>query len=209
MKNRKLLIISFLVVATVVTGVGFAAVTGILSVTGEVAFFGHEMIQDNVAGAISFEEYEVIGEEECKVVLGQPNELGSVQTATVDVNFYDKTGNTEEFSVGIKFTIKYGAEGDDLPVIHLGELGKTITQVIENQPGTFGCEVVWADAGEYVGEHPTYRELSAGETAEIIVTVSYRPDYTQASTPDNQFSAGIRVAIPYSTECPVDDGEEG
>lgn len=213
MKNRKLFIVSFLVVATLVVGVGFAAVTGSLSIGGEVAFFGHEMIQDNVGGAVSFVGYEILGDVEnqdiCTVTLGDPNDLGSVQTATLDVNFYDKTGNTELFSVDIKFTIQYGDETAELPVIHLGELGSTITQIIQNQPGTFDCDVVWADAETYEGAHAEYRELSAGETAEIIVTCSYEPDYENEATADNQYSAGIRVVIPYSTECPAEENGEG
>jgi len=196
MKNRKLFIVSFLVVATLVVGVGFAAINGTLNVTGDAAFFGFDQIKGDVAEALAFTHAEILTQDadSCTATVGETVN-GLTHSATLDVNFFDTTGSMDNFEVQARYTISYGTEGAALPDITLSSVAADTFAVNQSDVnGTFDCVAVWEDANE---NPEAFRTLKPGDSVNVIVTVTYEKDPADTGVNDANYTMGVRVAIPY------------
>lgn len=222
MKNRKLFIVSFLVVATLVVGVGFAAINGSLKIVGDAAYYGHELLQGNVAQSLSFISAEAVeneqtesGEAVCLPGLGEKTTINGVdvyQTATLDISFFDKDGefsesdaNRKTFTATARYTVKYGTEAEELPTIYL-QLPHVHCSTIEgangNDRGIIDAEAAWVTPGQ---DGPAINDgiatMKAGDSISFTVTVTYELP-TEAEAADGFMESNIRstitVGLPYA-----------
>ena len=190
MKNRKLFITSFLLVATLIVGVGFANIAGNMTITGNAAFYGHELIEDTTLSALHFSAVE--SSDNCKVEL-VTNNLGLTHDATMYVNFYATDEVTTEFTATATFTITYGTPGAALPDIQLGTLAASAAPDAGIQ-GEFTCTSVWTDGGGTAA-----KTLTPGQSVQVTVTVKYtKPN--NAEVHNQSFDATIHATIPYTTD---------
>lgn len=201
MKNRKLFIISFLVVATLVTGVGFAVINGSLNVDGDVAFFGFEVIKSDVAGALTFSNATIISStnsNSCTASTGEQNSItGAYDSATINVNFFDETGSMDDFECVAEYKITYGTEGEPLPEVTLhAPTGDTVSvDESDTVKGVFGCTVKFKDDTHTETDGSVV--LGAGEQVTIVVTVTYKKPTDGADVSNANYSRGVRVNLNY------------
>ena len=215
MKNRKLWIISFLVVATVVTGVGFAALTGSLDVTGSAKFIGSGMADTEVRNAINFTA--VKAGDYAVAVLTDTDSNGYSKTADMTVEFHDLDGSTlgSEYTAYADFTITYGVQGELLPEMTLCSLDRdsleehkaTVTMTDNGTiSGDFDVEAYWVDEeGTNLGKEK--KTLTAGQSVIMRVVVTYVED-DEGDHPQDSFTSAITVFVPFHTVDNTSDGDE-
>lgn len=196
MKNRKLLIVSFLLAATLIMGVGYANLSGSLSITGDATFIGVEMLEDNVPLALQFVDAGPVAgfEDVCSAEVLEANAEGWKHVASIDVNFYDD-GRDEPFKAQAEFVIQYGESTANLPTITLGQLAASIdpTEGTDwTDKGEFDCTIEWKDGG---GD--AEKEINAGDQVSVIVTVTY--DKQGDDVANSEVSGTVNVGIPYSS----------
>lgn len=213
MKNRKLFIIGFLVVATLVTGVGFAALTGSLDVSGTARFIGSGTADFEIRNAINFTKVQA---GPANVVATLTNVSNNVsKTADMTVEFHDLdasvTGEDAKYSAYADFTIQYGDENvkDVLPVMNLcaleGDGSHVATVSLTNSgnvSGTFAIQAYWVDKegnpmNDTIENSKGMQQMRAGETRIMRVVITYVED--TIDHPSDSFSANIVVTLPFHT----------
>ena len=194
MKNRRLLIVSFLLVSVLLVGIGFAQVTGNLMVKGTATFTGKTLTQSNVMDALEFVRYNA---KNCEVEIGSGS-TGAGQNATMTVAFHDYEGNTSNtFTASAVLTIQYGTAGDNLPDITLGDISEQ-SVLPSADKGVFVVTPEWVSGGDVTGTGLNEITLTAGQTTCLKVTVTYTK-VSDASMDNSSCDATISVKIPYAT----------
>lgn len=180
MKNRKLWIISFLVVATVVTGVGYAAVNGYLAITGNATFVGESLVKNDIYESLKFTAARSTSGDNCIASITNPD-VG--HAADMTVNFKDGNGvSGAKFVATAVYTITYQTNDTTLPNISL-----SLPEVsISNDDKGFDIDVDWVDG----------KELAPGGSVDIVVTVTYT---NQNPVEQNSITGSISVQIPFAT----------
>lgn len=207
MKNRKLFIMSFLVAATLVVGVGFAALTGSLDVTGTAKFVGSGVADVEVRNALNFTKAQA-GQNAVASLTRTDPLTGFSKYADLTVEFHDLDGSTlgQRYDAYADYTITYGEEGELLPEMTLCSLDTessaehkatvTITETGTIQ-GTFTIDAYWVTAdGVNLGKES--QVLTAGQSVIMRVYVTYVED-DEADHPQDSFSASITVSLPFHT----------
>lgn len=151
MKKRRLTIVAFLLVATLVLGIGYAAVTGSLTLNGTVSYSPEQLVND---ATVKFSTATATG---CVAsVTGN-------STAIMDVSFMDNDGVTDiggskTYSAEALYTISYTGDGN------LSDLRVTpsITSALANSDFTMTYE--WIGNDNIIGPN---------ETIQLKVTVTY------------------------------------
>lgn len=207
MKNRKLLIMSFLVAATLVVGVGFAALTGSLDVTGTAKFIGSGMADVEVRNALNFTKAQA-GQNAVASLTSADPVTGFSKYADLTVEFHDLDGSTlgQSYEAYADYTITYGEDEELLPDMTLCSLDTkssaehkatvTITET-GTAKGTFTIDAYWVTA-EGVNLGKDSQVLKAGQSVIMRVVVTYKED-TEADHPQDSFSANITVSLPFHT----------
>ena len=177
MKKRNLAITAFVLCATLVMAIGFAALSGTLNIGGTATFNG-----DNISSEIL---------ESVKFTNGTGDQYTGVSwtdtTATMTVNFYDLADDDtiqggQLLEATATFTITYASDNPDavLPAIQFAVPNPTIS-------GTgFGISTNWDEV----------KTLAFKGTITITVTVTYEVPET---APTDKVSATITIPMPYAT----------
>ena len=200
-------IVSFLVVATLVVGVGFAQLTGNMVVSGRATFMGKTFTQSTVLQSLKFIAKE---EENCTVDLVTDPSTNSTQNSTMTVDFHDVTGSTNRFEATAVLTIQYGEEGASLPPLTLGSIDNRSTVVPDGDAATKGqftitSEWVTGTTGSWTGNGNGQLNLEAGDIVFMRVTVVYEKPYDEEegeykNVDSLSCDASIHIVMPWATE---------
>ena len=173
MKQRRLTIVAFLLIATLVLGVGYAAVTGNLTLNGTVSYSPEQLVND---ATVKFSAASGTG---CVAsVTGN-------STAIMDVSFMDNDGvadqaGTKEYTAEAIYTISY--TGDE----NLSDL--RITPSISSALASTDFTMLY----EWIGNDNI---VGPGETVQLKVTVKYTvPDPIPATSVEDTFIINLAYA---------------
>ena len=176
MKKRNLIITAFLLCATLIMGVGFAALSGTLNITGTAYFNGTAATSSDILSALKFTN--AVAGDNCTATVANDH------SATMDVVFNDTNGTPGEvFTATATYTIEYTSNSaTNLPDVTFSTPAPTIVSAA-GSPG-FAITTDW--------NAPT--TLSFGDTITITVTVTYT---NQDPVETNTVSATVAVPLPY------------
>jgi len=173
MKKRRLTIVAFLLAATLVLGVGYAAVTGNLTLNGTVAYNPEQLVTD---ATVKFSNATGTG---CiAAVTGN-------STATMDVSFMDNDGVTDvggvkEYTAEAIYTISYTGDAN------LADLRVTPTITNALASSDFSMLYEWISNDNIVGP---------GETIQLKVTVKYS---VPSTIPSTSVSDSFLITLAYA-----------
>ena len=194
MKNRRNMIVAFLLCACLIVGVGFAQVTGQLMVTGTSTFNGMGELTNEVKAAVVFTSGEAIENCTNAGIVGTTSKSADM---TVVIN--DAKGNAETFTAVAVYTIKYDTT-EAYPEVTFTVPNATITET-SGSTGKWDIEAVFEDddaegaiSGTIVGNTVT---LAPGESVKVRVTVTF--DNATGEIFKDQSKATITVLLDYHT----------
>ena len=184
MKNRKIILVAFMLVACMVVGIGYAALSAELTVTGN-ATFKADKAQDEFTGDINFtDDIEKAAENTASLVSGKSIEIGITNLALM--------GETTSFTFNIENTsLEHDAT---LSVKSLKFMGTAITD--DDSDGIYEDE--WLSAKiEWPGPNTTTLKAAADEstpgTAQLKIT------FTLKQSPTETVVRTINIAIDATT----------
>ncbi len=112
MRNRKTIITAFVLLACLLIGVGYAAVTGTLNITGATTFYSYGETSGTVHSAVKFKSAEVL--EAYKEVAS--TSLTGDDTADLTIVFTD-TNETTEYVAVAKYNVVYETAEAAMPKV--------------------------------------------------------------------------------------------
>ena len=200
MKNRRLAIVSFLLIAVLVMGVGFAALVDTLNVTGSATFRPAAVVETDVDAAIYFTQAEADGDYciSASVKTSDPDE------ATMTVYFNDAGEIDRTYTATATFTVVYQPQEENahLPAVQMAYEASALVPGTANLAPGFEVTV----EHEHVGEQKVAEMFSPGETMLVTVIVTCNADAIDNTSSESM--ANITVALKYSTVT-VNDQAEG
>lgn len=184
MKNRKRIIVAFLVVAMLVVGVGYAAVNGTLNIIGQASFAGQSLVSNEIYEALQFETVSfVVGETDYSDVCS--GSISSNHAADMTVTFKDGSAIAGAvFTAKAVYTVKYDTNVQSLPDVLISKAVPTITSAA-GSPG-------WTIETDMTDDVT----LAPGQSFNITVTVQYT---NQDPAVTGSVSAAINVPMPFVT----------
>ena len=151
MKKRRLTIIAFLLCATLLMGIGYASVSGSLTINGTAAYAPESLVN---SATVSFANPVANA---CTVVLSNSNTV-----ATVDVSFADNNGVTDPaghiYTATAQLDVVYTGDAN------LADLRVEVVKETDFDVAGFTCSYEWIANDNVVGP---------GETVKILVTIQY------------------------------------
>ena len=201
MKNRRLAIVSFLLIAVLVMGVGFAALVDTLNITGTATFRPAAVVETDVDAAIYFTQAEADGDYciSASIKNSDPDE------ATMTVYFNDAGETDRTYTATATFTVVYQPAENNahLPAVQMTYEATALVPGTANVATGFTVSV----AHEHVGEQQKVDKMfSPGETMLVTVTVTCNADAITETTTESM--ANISVALKFSTVANEEAGEE-
>ena len=190
MKNRKTILVAFMLVACMVVGVGYAALSTELSITGN-ATFKADQAQNEFSGDIYFSETAVIGTPSNPTPAGTDTAVRTSDKAMdIAINSLSVKGDTTSFT----FTIENSSLEHDanLSIKTLKFMGVTITD--DNSDGVYEGE--WLDAKvEWIDGTTLSRatDETTPSTAQLKIT------FTLKKSPTETVVRSINIAIDATT----------
>lgn len=194
MKKRRLAIVAFLLSAILVIGIGYAAVTGTLNITGTAYFHGTGTSGTAINAAVKFTEDIEIDPNNDGVVTASITDQTSFLAADMNVTFNDAVGAAgEDFVATVTFTIEYddtGAAADMLKDVKFANPNDLANMTSAQGSTAFDIDVAFEGAAP----DGTYT-LAAGQTVKVTVTVTYT---NPAQVATGTVSAAISVPLTYA-----------
>lgn len=161
MKKRRIAIVAFMLATVLTLGVGYAAVSGVLNITGTGTFRGNNLAQNEILKAIKLTN--PTPDDYATATITTDAVTGEQHTAVINVNFNDTTGEAKTYVSVTTITIDYstatGAENYPDVVIE----APILTQP---QDPNWTVETDWTEG----------KTLAFGTTTTITVTVKYKCD---------------------------------
>lgn len=176
MKNRKRIIMAFVLVACMLIGVGYAALSTVLDITGTVNI-GKEFIDKEFANDVYFSAGEFVGGK-YDVTSGlttqdqiNPGASGKTANASFTSNNMAAKGDTVE----VKFTIKNDSDFDVATTIGLKKVNNN-DNMSNTNPSQFKIEVKYGAGGTYSDlagiSTQSLSVAKSGGTADVYVRVT-------------------------------------
>lgn len=158
MKKRRFAIVAFLLCATLIMGIGYAAVNGMLMIGGKVTYNPLGVVEDNVDAAVKF----TAAEADTLVPNCTAEATFTGDNATLNVVF-NNTGDGASYEAIATYTVKYDTEDMTYPKVSV-----TVTDQNAYNYGSTG----W-DVDVYFGTPGTNTvELVPGQEAVVTVVVT-------------------------------------
>ena len=196
MKRRRLAIVAFLLSAILVMGIGYAAVSGTLNITGTAYFHGTGTSGTAINAAVKFKDEIAVSNSE--MVSASITDTTNYLAADMNVTFNDAVGTPgTPFSAYATFTIVYEGEANNnmLKDVKFDTPNPTIPSA-QNSPGfSIAAEFVEADSQSGTVNDDGTCVLKAGETIKVTVTVTYT---NQDPVETGTVSAAIRCPLVYN-----------
>lgn len=200
MKNRKMIVVAFLVAAMLVVGVGYAAVTGNLSVSGSARYIGSSEATE-IRNSIEFAS--VANETHCTVSLIESS-AGVKDSADMTVEFHDTDASTRGTHIAsADFTVIYDSTDNTLPAVQLTSQAGDIATGASNFKGDVTITSTWLNAQGNVIAEPT-QTLQVGQTAVLRVTVTYVEPADIVAVPNDElanaeYTATFGILVPFES----------
>lgn len=184
MKNRRFAIVAFLLVATLVMGIGFAAVTGQLNITGTAKYNSFTETSSDVHSAIKFTEATAV--KNCTATI---TDTQNGDSADLTVTFNDETSSNEgdDFEAVAIYTIAYESTDTTLSPVEFS------APVIDCDNSHFTVTYEWVDGKNTIEPHGT--DNHEASVAQVKVTVRYNHSDNEQSVE----TAIITIKLPYAT----------
>ena len=205
MKKRRLVIISFLLVAVLAIGVGFAAVADTLNITGRAGFRPASIVNAEIANAIHFDttydivkDYHELNEDVIPTFIAQTE---SDNAAAMTVAFNGVEGVSTYTATAI-YKVTYDALDTNLPDVEVDAIASIKNGETPVENFTISATVAHKDAGvdgevtdvDQVGAAGDPTTIAPGESVYVVVTVTY----VQPTTPPtNVVSGNISVTLNF------------
>ena len=180
MKKRNLTITAFVLCATLVMAIGFAALSGTLNITGTAYFHGTSVTSSEINSALKFTEVSNLSN--CTATIANNH------SATLDVTFHDTEGTVGAvFTATATYTIAYTSDNAAaaLPTVKFSVPTPALSSASGSTTG-------WHISTDW----NTEQTLAFDDTIQITVTVTYT---NQDPVVTDSVSATITVPMPFAT----------
>lgn len=179
MKNRRIVIVAFLLSAVMVMGIGFATVTGQLNIMGTAKYNSFSETSSDVHTAVKFTNATAI--ENCTATITDTT-TGDTANLIITFNDTDAEANTGEnaFTASAKYTISYETADASLPTIQFS------APTISNDNDKFVVTYEWTDGKD---------TIAPNGTAELTITVTYETEANETGVQN----AIITIPLPYAS----------
>ena len=193
MKNRRNIIVAFLLCACLIVGIGYAQVTGTLAISGTARFNGSSVLASEVTSAVKFvgatagdncDSATISSEDYGDMTVVINDAVGSVATFTATATFTVGYETTDTTFPEVKFAVP-AAEMRPVAGTTLND-GWSITTVYQNP-----------SAGATINTDGTVT-LAPGATVDAFVTVTFNNN-ASGTVFTNSDTANISVALAYGT----------
>ena len=171
MKQRRLTIVAFLLIATLVLGIGYAAISGTLAIDGTATYNPNSLLESMTKVYFSH-----VTTTDCAVSLDAAGENATMTVAFNDLEGTD-VGGTSSYTAIADFTVSY-AVGMQVNAANLPNATVNATVTPANCEG-------FTVAGEFASTHNTTVTINPDGTAHFIVTVTYEVPSTIPTTAQN------------------------
>ncbi len=187
MKKRRIAIASFLLLAVLVMGIGFAALVETLNLTGTATYRPTSVVETDVSSAIKF-------------ISADPDGDYCISATVIDDDNADMTvifndaGVADTFVAKATYIVKYDAAADShLPSVALDAVAAAT--LLGSTDAAVGFDVKVDH--NHLTEPAVENMFSPGEEMEVIVTVTC--DATEITNQASNTTANISVALNYNT----------
>ena len=186
MKNRRTIIVAFLVVAMLVVGVGYAAIEGNLSISGYAEFNGADTVTNEVLKAVKFTDA-TVNETDVGVVANASvtGDHAADITLTISDGIGDPNGS---FSATAVYTVTYSSDDLSMPSVLL----EVNTPTLPDESGHWSITTNWDSTN---GD-----TLAPGESTTLTVTVTFAHN---GNVEKGTVSGNLGVGIKFSTITPT------
>ena len=200
MKKRRTIIISFLLLATLVMGVGYAAVADTLNITGRASFRPASLVAGEVASAIKFDK--TFGTNGATPHLSFDDDITHVTASVVEDNeaaltlVINDTTTLEDYTVAVTYKIMYDIGTGDAAAYP--DVTPAVTSTLRNagvDVEGFTIDTVLTDS-ETPGAGTAVSTLQPGQVAYAHVTITYE---TPATVPTAVVAGNIAITLNFST----------
>ena len=181
MKNRRFALVAFLLVATLVMGIGFATVTGQLNIMGTAKYNSYAETSSDVHTAVRFTTIEGISNCTAEIT---DKQMGD--TANIIIAFTDSDELANEFVAEATYVIAYESTDTSLPSVTFATLDVT------NTNDRFVVTYEWIGDDQTVAPHAAD---SAVDTIKVKVTVTYNAEANETGVQN----AIITIKLPYAS----------
>ena len=175
MKNRRIVIVAFLLSAVMVMGIGFATVTGQLNIMGTAKYNSFSETSSDVHTAVKFTDATPV--ENCTATI---TDTVTGDTANMIVTFNDTDADANTFTASATYTISYESSDSSLPTIEFAD------PTISNDNNRFVVTYSWKDGKN---------QVAPNGSIELTITVTY--EATAAET--GVQNAIITIPLPYAS----------
>ena len=181
MKKRRLVVAAFLLCATLLMGIGYAAISGQLTINGTATYNGTGEVGSDIHTAVKFTNATAMTN--CTAAI---TDTATGNVANMIVTFNDTEGVAgTEFTATAKYTVAYETEDQTLPKIVFEAPVPQLTG-----DSNFSVAVDWNGN----------TEIAPGGEAVMTVTVTY----VVPSTPETgSVVASVVIPMPYATVAPA------
>ena len=190
MKKRRLTIIAFLLCATLLMGIGYAAVSTTLNISGRAIFSPQNVVESEVASAIKFKADSAAAlNDYCTSAT-----ISGDDTATIAVviNSEDDVIPTEGYTAKATYTVEYTATNANA---HYSDVELGYQWTVLNVSGQ-------TVEGWTVKVTPTYPDgkttLGVGETMDLLVEVTYAVP-ANGEAPTANVEGTVNIVLTYTT----------
>lgn len=175
MKNRRFAIVAFLLVATLVMGIGFATVTGQLNIMGTAKYNSYGETSSDVHTAVKFTDATAI--ENCTAAI---TDTTTGDTANMIITFNDVDAGANRFEASAVYTITYASTDTTLPTIEFAD------PVATNDNSRFVVSYEWENG---------VKTLAPNGTTKLTVTVVFEATAEDVGVQN----AIITIPLPYAS----------
>ena len=118
MRNRKTIITAFVLAACLLIGVGYAAVSGNLTITGATSFQAYGETAGQIHSAVKFQAAEIVDKTEGTAASTSISATGNGDYVDLVVVFTDTTAATDTVYTAVaKYTVVYESNSTTLPEV--------------------------------------------------------------------------------------------
>ena len=188
MKNRRTVIVAFMLVAAMVMGIGYAAISGTLNITGKATAFNPN--QDAVKEALHFTSATpgdaAVTIAKNGVAYAKPTDVDGLQAVEMEVVFDLAGKNVGDTIVKTAaFDVEYVVENDN------GTAADVVLPDIKVTPSTTGTVDGQIDVATSLGGEFTMTQQQNTKSFTVTITLTVTSEMLSAATTTYEFSVAL------------------
>lgn len=191
MKNRRSTILAFLLCATLVLGIGYAALSDTLTIGGSATFNPSGFVNDKVESAIKFTAA-TSNDAYCTGA-----NITADDTASMAVVFNDNTeAATSTYESSATFKVSYDTTNTTLPAVTISATATILSAGTSNAAPGFSIDAT--DIKYFDAEGNAATQIVPGAYAEVTVKITYNETLVNPE-PTSSVVADIAVRLDVNT----------